>query len=159
MDISINYNRFAFRTPSMKNLFFLIFFFFTVSFFGQNTEPKKDAKVGLVLSGGGAKGFAHVGALKIIEESGVRIDYIAGTSMGSIIGGLYAAGYSAKELDSILKSYDILELLQDKLPRSASNFYQKENDTIFVPLQQLTKILSSNTMKIKTIKISKQGQT
>jgi len=139
MDISINYNKFAFSTPSMKNLFFLFFFFFTIFFYAQNTEPKKDVKVGLVLSGGGAKGFAHVGALKVIEESGVRIDYIAGTSMGSIIGGLYAAGYSAKELDSILRSYDMPELLQDKLPRSASNFYQKENEgkySVILPIKK-----------------------
>ena len=56
----------------------------------QDTSPRK--KVGLVLSGGGAKGMAHIGAIKVIEETGIPIDYIVGTSMGSIIGGLYATG-------------------------------------------------------------------
>ena len=63
----------------------------------------KPLKVGLVLSGGGAKGLAHIGALKVIEASGVQIDYIAGTSMGAIVGALYASGYRAEELDSIFR--------------------------------------------------------
>ncbi|MCK5401520.1 MAG: patatin-like phospholipase family protein, partial [Flavobacteriaceae bacterium] len=66
-------------------------------------QSSEDVKVGLVLSGGGAKGLAHIGALKIIDSLGVRIDYVAGTSMGSIIGSLYASGYSGKQIDSIFK--------------------------------------------------------
>lgn len=69
----------------------------------------------MVLSGGGAKGFAHVGVLKVLEEAGVRIDYIGGTSMGAIIGGLYASGYNAHELDSILRKNNLSGLIQDKL--------------------------------------------
>ena len=77
---------------------------------GQDSlKPKKDLKVGLVLSGGGAKGFAHIGALKVLEKAGVRIDYIGGTSMGAIIGALYSSGYSANELDSIVTSFDLNE--------------------------------------------------
>jgi len=91
-------------------------------------EPEKEIKVGLVLSGGGAKGFAHVAVLKKLEEAGVRIDYIAGTSMGAIIGGLYASGYNAHELDSVLRVYDLDGLVRDDLPREVSSFYQKEND-------------------------------
>ena len=86
----------------------------------------KDLKVGLVLSGGGAKGMAHIGALKVIEESGIRIDYIGGTSMGAIVGALYASGYSANQLDSLFTNADFNELIQDNLPRSAKNFYEKE---------------------------------
>ena len=86
-----------------------------------------DPKVGLVLSGGGAKGLAHIGALKVIEEAGVRIDYIGGTSMGAIIGSLYASGYSAKELDSIFKTVDFRTLIQDDLPRNAKTFYERED--------------------------------
>ena len=56
--------------------------------------------VAVVLSGGGAKGVAHIGALKVIEEAGIPIDYIVGTSMGSIIGGLYSIGYTPEQLDS-----------------------------------------------------------
>ncbi len=68
----------------------------------QLIEPDQPIKVGLVLSGGGAKGMAHIGALKVIEEAGITIDYIGGTSMGAIVGSLYASGYSANELDSII---------------------------------------------------------
>ena len=93
----------------------------------QAPQKKKDVKVGLVLSGGGAKGFAHVGVLKKLEEAGVRVDYIAGTSMGAIIGGLYASGYNARELDSVLRVHDLGGLVKDELPREVSSFYQKEN--------------------------------
>lgn len=79
-----------------------------------------------MLSGGGAKGLAHIGALKAIEDAGVRIDYIGGTSMGAIIGALYASGYSAKQLDSIFNIVDFNTLIQDNIPRSAKTFYEKE---------------------------------
>jgi len=85
-----------------------------------------DLKVGLVLSGGGAKGMAHIGALKVIEEAGVRIDFIGGTSMGAIVGGLYASGYTTAQLDSIFRNTDFDQLIQDNLPRSARTFYEKE---------------------------------
>ncbi len=90
-------------------------------------QQAEDVKVGLVLSGGGAKGMAHIGALKVIEEAGVEIDYIGGTSMGAIVGALYASGYSAGELDSIFKNTDFTELIQDNLPRNAKTFYEKED--------------------------------
>ncbi|MEP2936354.1 MAG: patatin-like phospholipase family protein [Gilvibacter sp.] len=92
----------------------------------QNDEGK-ELKVGLVLSGGGAKGLAHIGALKVIEEAGVRIDYIGGTSMGAIIGALYASGYSATQLDSIFRTVDFEVLIQDELPRKAKTFYEKND--------------------------------
>lgn len=60
--------------------------------------------VGLVLSGGGAKGLAHIGVIKALEENGIPIDYIAGTSMGAIVGGLYAIGYSPAEMDSLFRT-------------------------------------------------------
>lgn len=84
-------------------------------------------KVGLVLSGGGAKGLAHIGALKVIEEAGVKIDYIGGTSMGAIVGALYASGYTAIELDSIFKTTDFSKLIQDDVPRGAKTFYEKDD--------------------------------
>ncbi len=84
-------------------------------------------KVGLVLSGGGAKGLAHIGVLKVIDSLGVKIDYIAGTSMGAIIGGLYASGYSGKELDSIFHEIDFDKLLNDDLPRASKAFYERDN--------------------------------
>ncbi|MGC3977466.1 MAG: patatin-like phospholipase family protein [Paludibacteraceae bacterium] len=63
-------------------------------------------KVGLVLSGGGAKGITHIGLIKALEENGIPIDYIAGTSMGAIIGGFYAAGLSPDDMIKLLKSTD-----------------------------------------------------
>ncbi len=94
---------------------------------GQSDTEQGAPKVGLVLSGGGAKGLAHIGALKVIEEAGVTIDYIGGTSMGAIVGALYASGYSADQLDSIFRNTDLTNLIQDNLPRDARTFYEKED--------------------------------
>ncbi len=107
-----------------KILLFLILF----SFFCGNAQKEEDLKVGLVLSGGGAKGLAHIGALKVLEEAGIRVDYIGGSSMGAIIGGLYASGYSATDLDSIFHETNFALLIQDNLPRSAKTFYEKDDD-------------------------------
>ena len=70
-------------------------------------------KIGLALGGGGAKGAAEVGVLKVLEEAGIQVDYIAGTSIGSIVGGLYAAGYTAKELETMFLTQEWLSLLTD----------------------------------------------
>lgn len=112
----------------IKRGVFLLFLLQVIfAFSQQDSTASKDIKVGLVLSGGGAKGFAHVGVLKVLEEAGVRIDHIGGTSMGAIVGSLYASGYSAKELDSIILSFNYDELMQDELPRRSKSIYQKEN--------------------------------
>ena len=94
---------------------------------GQTEPEQVPPKVGLVLSGGGAKGLAHIGALKVIEDAGVTIDYIGGTSMGAIVGALYASGYSADQLDSIFRNTNLTSLIQDNLPRDAKTFYEKED--------------------------------
>src|SRR5690606_38187561 len=109
----------------MKKILLIVLLLIPTCYFSQE-KAEEDIKVGLVLSGGGAKGLAHIGALKVIEESGVRIDYIGGTSMGAIIGALYASGYSAKQLDSIFKETNFSTLIQDEIPRSAKTFYEKE---------------------------------
>ena len=83
-------------------------------------------KVAVVLSGGGAKGTAHIGALKVIEEAGIPIDYIVGTSMGAIVGGLYSIGYTAHQLDSMVNKQDWTFLLSDKLLPDEQTFMQKE---------------------------------
>jgi NTE family protein len=103
----------------------LVFIFFIGSIHSQETPRKK---IGLVLSGGGAKGFAHIGVLKVLEQAGVKIDYIGGTSMGSVVGGLYAVGYSATQIDSIFKATDYEALLNDIVPRGSKNFFEKQND-------------------------------
>ncbi|SRX52417.1 putative NTE family protein [Aequorivita sp. CIP111184] len=109
----------------MKKLPFILFLIISTLSFSQE-KNEQDIKVGLVLSGGGAKGLAHIGALKVIEEAGVRIDYIGGTSMGAIIGALYASGYSANQLDSIFSQTNFSVLIQDDIPRSAKTFYEKQ---------------------------------
>lgn len=82
------------------------------------SQTKQDRpKIGLALSGGGAKGLAHIGVLKVLEEAGVPIDYIAGTSMGSIVGGLYAIGYRADELEKLAINTDWTDLLTDEVNR------------------------------------------
>ncbi len=98
--------------------------FFCVSLaFATQPQPRK--KVGVVLSGGGAKGMAHIGALKVMEKTGIPIDYIVGTSMGSIIGGLYAIGYTPEQMDSMVHR-DWSFLLGDKVPRSEQNMIERE---------------------------------
>ena len=101
-----------------KSLIILTFFLFiSLSTSAQNESTgTKNSKVGLVLSGGGAKGLAHICALKTIDSLGVKIDYVAGTSMGAIIGGLYASGYSGEQIDSIFKSLNFDELISVNLP-------------------------------------------
>jgi NTE family protein len=108
----------------MKKLLLLLLLF---AAFPGISQEQEDLKVGLVLSGGGAKGLAHIGALKVIEEAGIRIDYIGGSSMGAIIGGLYASGYTAHQLDSIFHETNFNILIQDNIPRSAKSFYEKED--------------------------------
>ena len=72
----------------------------------KSTSKEERPKIAIVFGGGGAKGAAEVGALKVIEEAGVKADYVVGTSMGAVIGGLYAAGYSAKEIEKMLLNED-----------------------------------------------------
>jgi NTE family protein len=110
---------------------FILFFSIQILYPQQDslTIPKKEKlKVGVVLSGGGAKGLAHIGALKIIEEAGVQIDYIAGTSMGAIIGGLYAAGYTPQQMDSIFDTTNFNALIRDEIPREDKTFFEREQD-------------------------------
>lgn len=104
-------------------------FLFSQNSYSQDTIPRK--KIGLVLSGGGAKGFAHIGVLKVIEAAGIKIDYIGGTSMGAVVGGLYASGYNATQIDSIFRKINFDELLQDYNPRTSKSFYEKRNDEMY----------------------------
>jgi len=116
----------------MKYLFSIAFIFFCTVVFSQELDSlffdKKAPKIGLVLSGGGAKGLAHIGVLKVLEEEGVKIDYIGGTSMGAMIGGLYASGYTAEQLDSIFRVTNFDSVVQDFLPRKVKSSYEREND-------------------------------
>lgn len=116
-----------------KLVLFLSFFLFQFSIFAQDSIPRP--KIGLVLSGGGAKGLAHIGVLKKIDEYGIKIDYIGGTSMGAIVGGLYAAGYTGIQIDSIFAAADYDAIIQDYTPRKSKDYYEREyNDRYAVSL-------------------------
>jgi NTE family protein len=91
----------------MPSRFLLLFIFFLSLYFCSFAQsPGARPKIGLTLSGGGAKGLAHIGILKAIDSAGLKIDYITGTSMGSIIGGLYAVGYSADTIEKLSRGID-----------------------------------------------------
>ena len=89
-------------------------------------------KVAVVLSGGGAKGMAHIGALKVIERAGIPIDIITGTSMGSIVGGLYACGNSTEKLDSIVRAQDWTFVLSDKDDLSHQSLLEREKKNTYI---------------------------
>jgi len=111
-------------------LLFLLLFPFSVS-----CEPPK---VGLVLSGGAARGLAHIGVLKALEEQGIVIDFIAGTSMGAAVGGLYAAGYRAEELERMVLELDWQWALSDAPPRPQIPFRRKQDDRDFLLKQKIS---------------------
>ena len=98
----------------------------TISAHSQDTTSvKRRPKVGLVLSGGGAKGAAHIGVLKYIEEAGIPIDYIAGTSMGAIVGGMYALGYSSDEILELISAVDWDRLISNQVDRQRTSYESK----------------------------------
>ncbi len=92
-------------------------------------EPAEDGpKVVLVLSGGGARGFAHIGVLRVLEELHIAPDLIVSTSMGSIIGGMYASGWSPDEIEEVVKAVDWDGIFTDKVPRTDLSFRRKQDD-------------------------------
>ena len=111
-----------------KNLLFALSFLLSLNIFGQvkqNLVIPKNPKIGLSLSGGGAKGFTHVGVLKVLDSLGVKVDYISGTSMGAIVGGLYAAGYTGKDIEKIVMETDFYSLITDPKTRQETSFFNK----------------------------------
>ncbi len=94
---------------------------------GQQSRPK----VGLVLSGGGARGFAHIGTLALIDSLNIPIDYIAGTSMGGIMGALYSIGYDAVEIERLIRTLEWEQLFSDDPPRELVPYYERKNDGRF----------------------------
>ena len=116
-------------TRSLWFLFCLLPFAFCHNAMAQQTSDSLSRpKVGLVLSGGGAKGFAHIGVLKVIEEAGLPIDYIGGTSMGSIIGGLYSIGYSPKMMQQIVEEQNWDAIMSDAIPQKYISIDDKMHD-------------------------------
>ena len=95
-------------------------------------DPAARPRICLVLSGGGARGIAHIGVLKVLEELKIPIDCIAGTSMGAIVGGLYASGMTALEIDATMRSLDWQEAFRDAPPRRDLAFRRKQDDRNFL---------------------------
>lgn len=112
------------------NKLILTFILLLVPFSLAHPTPRK--KVGIVLSGGGAKGVAHIGAIKVLEELDIPIDYITGTSIGAIIGGLYSIGYTSEQLEIIVKQTNWIDLLTDKISRDAIPFPFKLDDSKYL---------------------------
>ncbi|WP_425550205.1 patatin-like phospholipase family protein [Algibacter agarivorans] len=136
----------------MKPIILTLFLIVSLSAKAQNETQENTPKIGLVLSGGGAKGLAHIGVLKVIDSLGVKVDYIAGTSMGSIIGALYASGYSGKQLDSLFQEIDFDNLINDALPRSSTAFNERDN------MEKYAVKLPFNNFKIKLPSALSRGQ-
>lgn len=94
--------------------------------------PQERKKVGVVLSGGGAKGLAHIGVLKVIERAGIPVDYVVGTSMGAIVGGLYSIGYDAATLDSLVRKQDWRYLLSDMVEPRNQSMRERYNQSTYL---------------------------
>ena len=125
-------------------LFCLFFVFYPVNIKAQKVQVRPH--IGLVLSGGGAHGIAHLGVLKVMEEAGLRPDYITGVSMGSIIGGLYSLGYTADSLQKIFKSLNWKFILSNKIPENKVIFLEKchfSNSAVSLPLALRKVVLPS----------------
>lgn len=125
----------------------------------EGFKVPKNAKIGLSLSGGGAKGFAHIGVLKVLDSLGVKIDYISGTSMGAIVGGLYASGYTGKEIEKIVMDTDFYTIIANEKTRQETSFFSKSVDKyiITVPMKDgkinvLPKAISTGQKNIYLLK-------
>lgn len=110
----------------------------------QTTKANDQIKLGLVLSGGGAKGFAHIGVLKVLEEENIPITLISGNSIGTIVGALYSIGYSAQDIEDFVKEQDWEMLLMDKVPRKLKSPFKQNFEQKY--LLQLS--LSKNDKKL-----------
>lgn len=110
------------KTGSLIIVIFCLGFNFI---FAQEADTLSRPKIGLVLSGGAAKGIAHIGVLKVLEEIGITPDYITGTSMGAVVGGLYALGYTAEEISELNTHADWEMLLSDRIPLNEVVFEEK----------------------------------
>jgi len=99
---------------------------------GAAADAHQRPRVGLVLSGGGARGAAHIGVLKVLEQMHVPVDAIAGTSMGAVVGGLYASGLSASDIEKIMTSINWQDAFRDRPPREDLDLRRKEEDQNFL---------------------------
>jgi NTE family protein len=118
---------------------FLLLIFPVLLILSECPAQSKRPKIGLTLSGGGAKGLSHIGILKAIDSAGLKIDMVTGTSMGSIMGALYAVGYSGKDIEAIARSIDWGKMFSNRPPLDLINMNEKRefaNYAIEVPLEK-----------------------
>lgn len=121
----------------MKNIFLIILFLLSFIF---TTYSVKSQSVGLVLSGGGAKGLAHIGVIRALEENNIPIDYIVGTSMGAIIGGFYAIGLSPDDMEEILRDKKFVNYYKGIIPKEYFYYFKKlPDDASFIRIPLLRK--------------------
>ncbi|HEX6636793.1 MAG TPA: patatin-like phospholipase family protein, partial [Steroidobacteraceae bacterium] len=123
------------KNPAKRWWFTVLALMAAASSSAQQPPAPDDAgrpRVGLVLSGGGARGAAHIGVLKVLEENHVPIDAIAGTSMGAVVGGLYASGLSANDIERVMTSVDWQDAFRDRPARTDLNFRRKLEDQNFL---------------------------
>ncbi len=113
-------------------LYFFFLVFFSLSCLSSYSQSLVRPKIGLVLSGGAAKGLAHIGVLKVIKKAGIHIDYVAGTSMGSIIGAFYAMGYDPDTIEKIFLNSDWVSLLTDEISRRSCSIEEKEDKQRYI---------------------------
>ena len=138
----------------MKNIYAVILLLLVsiIPHRAHATEENQSQSVGLVLSGGGAKGIAHIGVIQALEENGIPIDYIVGTSMGAIVGGLYSCGYSPEEMMELICSSEFAHWSTGKINEKLTYYFSKDNPTpamLKVPLSsgdstQISSILPSS---------------
>jgi len=123
-----------------KKLFLLIVAVLMIGAANAQTDSTtvKRKRVGVVLSGGGAKGMAHIGVLKVLEKAGIPIDIVTGTSIGSIVGGLYAIGYNSHSLDSMVRAQDWTYVITDKEDLRNQSLLDRKKESTYLFTTSLT---------------------
>lgn len=161
----------------MRLMSFVLVFIIISAFMGPSAAQEnirltgERPKIGLALSGGGARGAAHIGVLRVLEENRIPVDYIVGTSMGAIVGALYASGMSPDELEAVISHIDWSDAFIDRIPRKDRSFRRKRDDDLYLvkhkpgvsrdglefPLglldgQKIDLLLKRNTLRVTTVR-------
>ena len=130
----------------IKRIIYVIFLFILI---GKTVFTQEDKRIGLVLSGGTARGLAHIGILKVLDEEKVPVEYVTGTSMGSIIGGLYSIGYTSDEIEKIASEMDWLALFNDSIERKEKGISRnliEDRNTIALPMEKFVPKIPSGAV-------------
>lgn len=120
----------------IRKIIYMVFLFVLI---GNNVFTQEDKRIGVVLSGGTARGLAHIGVLKVLEEEKVPVEYVTGTSMGSIIGGLYSIGYTSDEIEKIASEMDWIGLFNDSIERKDKGISRnliEDRNTMVLPMEK-----------------------